>query len=185
MPSRWKRVKSGKKADYTVLQIREDIVRDPRNGEEHPRVVITCPDWVQVIPLTREGKVVMVRQYRVAIGAPTLEMPGGIVDRGEAPKTAAKRELDEETGYRPERILSLGSVHPNPALQVNRCHAFVALNCEKVHNGAPEAAEDLETVLVDPSALPGLVREGRISHALTVTGLYLWDHWGERTQRTR
>src|SRR5262249_20796276 len=76
MPAAWKRVRSQRENDYHVLTIREDIVLDPRDGEEHPRVVVTCTDWVQVIPVTRAGEVVMVRQYRVAAGTASLEMPG-------------------------------------------------------------------------------------------------------------
>jgi 8-oxo-dGTP pyrophosphatase MutT (NUDIX family) len=178
MPPRpWKSVRSRRPADYTILNIREDIVLDPRDGAEHPRVVIDCPEWVQIIPLTKEGLVVMVRQYRVAVGTNTLEMPGGIAGLGEAPEAAAVRELEEETGYRPARVVSLGSVHPNPALQTNRSHVFLGLDCEPLHEGRPDAGEDLEVELVAPSQLSDRVCGGEVSHALTVAALYLWEGW--------
>ena len=79
------------------------------------------PDWINVIPLTDDGQVVMVRQYRFGIEGFTLEIPGGMCDPGEPPLEAARREMREETGYAPSEMIELGWVHPNPPLQNNRC----------------------------------------------------------------
>jgi ADP-ribose pyrophosphatase len=127
---------------------------------------------VTVVALTREGQAVLIRQFRVGVEAHTLEVPGGMVEEGEAPAAAAARELEEETGFRPAQLVPLGSVHPNPALQTNRCHSFLALGCEP--GGAPQAdaGEDIEVVLVPASALQRLVRDGSITHALVVTAIY-------------
>src|SRR5690349_16614812 len=118
----WTRVRRGEETDLHILRIREDQVEDGRTGKRYPRVAISCPDWVNVIPVTRSGEVVLVRQFRFGIWQDTLEIPGGMVDDGEAPADAALRELEEETGYRPRELVPLGSIHPNPALQSNRCH---------------------------------------------------------------
>lgn len=169
--SGWTRLRSHKHQDYTIAKTREDIVRDPRNGSEHPRFIIECPDWCNIIPVTREGKIVMVRQFRFGAWQDSLELPGGIVDAGEAPAMAAARELEEETGYRAREVISLGSVHPNPAFQGNRCHSFLALDCEP-GPARPEAGEDLTVVLIDRARVPSLIASGEISHALIVAAFF-------------
>ena len=167
----WRTLRRGTQHDYTILRIREDQVEDP-HGREHPRVRIDCPDWVTVVALTPAGDAVMVRQYRAGIDGDTLEIPGGIVDPGETPEMAARRELEEETGFRAARWVSLGTSHPNPALQSNRHHAFLALDCERVHAPRLDAGEDIQVELVPRARLPELVRSGAITHALVLVSLY-------------
>ena len=171
-PRPWKRLRRGDERDLTILRIREDAFADPRDGREHPRVVITTPDWVTVVALTSEGQAVLIRQFRIGIESNTLEVPGGVVEPGEDPAAAAARELLEETGFRAAELVHIGSVHPNPALQTNVCHSYLALGCQRVHGGAPDAGEDIEVVVVPASALQRLVREGAITHALAVNAVY-------------
>ena len=171
-PKPWRRVRRGEERDLTILRIREDAFADPRDGNEHPRVVITAPDWVNVVALTRDGQAVLIRQFRIGIESNTLEVPGGMVEPGEDPAAAAARELEEETGFRPAQVVRIGSVHPNPALQTNVCHSYLALGCERVHAGEQDEGEDIEVVLVPASALQRMVREGEITHALVVNAVY-------------
>jgi ADP-ribose pyrophosphatase len=171
-PRRWKRLRRGEERDLTILRIREDAFADPRDGSEHARVVITAPDWVNVVALTADGQSVLIRQFRIGIEANTLEVPGGMVEEGEDPAVAAARELEEETGFRPAQVVLIGTVHPNPALQTNVCHSYLALGCERVHGGAQDAGEDIEVVLVAASALQRMVRQGEITHALVVTAVF-------------
>lgn len=177
-PRPWRRVRRGEERDLTILRIREDAFADPRDGSEHPRVVITAPDWVTVVALTPEGQAVLIRQFRIGIEGNTLEVPGGMVEPGEDPAAAAARELEEETGYRPAQLVKLGAVHPNPALQTNLCHSYLALGCEQVLAGAQDASEDIEVVLVPASALQRMVREGEITHALVVNAVYFAELTG-------
>lgn len=172
-PKPWPRLRRGRAFDFTILKVREDVVADPRSGHEHLRVTLECADWVNVIAQTREGALVFVRQYRNGIRANTLEVPGGIIDPGEDPALAAARELEEETGYRAGRVEPLGWVHPNPAMQTNRTYSFVAYDCEKVHGGAQDAGEDIAVELHPREAVPRLILENQITHALVVVAFYL------------
>jgi ADP-ribose pyrophosphatase len=171
-PRPWPRLRKGEERDLTILRIREDTFADPRDASAHPRVILTAPDWVNVVALTDAGEAVLVRQFRFGVESNSLEIPGGMVDRGEEPAAAAARELFEETGFRARQLVLLGAVHPNPALQANRCHSYLALGAEHTGPAAQEAGEDIEVVLVPASALQRMVREGAITHALVVTAVY-------------
>lgn len=172
MSSGWRTLRRGEEHDYTILRIREDSVEDPQ-GRPHPRVRIECPDWVNVVAFTADNRAVLVRQYRAGIDADTLEIPGGMVDPGETPEAAGRRELEEETGFRAARWVFLGVSHPNPALQINRLHSFLALDCHRVHAPKLDTGEDIRVELVARARLPELVSTGAISHALVLVSFYL------------
>jgi len=175
-PRPWTRLRQGEPWDLKILKVREDAVADPRDGREHPRVILESPDWVNIIPVTRSGELVLIRQFRFGVWSPSLEIPGGMVDPGEEPEAAAIRELDEETGYHPDQVVPLGWVHPNPALQANRCHSFLALGCERIHEGRQEAGEDIVVELRRREEIPGLILNGEISHSLVVAAFFLEEH---------
>jgi 8-oxo-dGTP pyrophosphatase MutT (NUDIX family) len=171
----WTRLSEGPATDYKILKVREVQVADPRDGSPHPRVLIESPDWVNIIPVTREGQVVLIRQFRFGVWANTLEIPGGMTEPGEAPATSAARELEEETGYRPERVVPLGSCHPNPALQSNRTWSFLAEGCEQVNAGNLDEGEDIAVELVERADIPRLILEGHITHSLVLVA-FLLEH---------
>lgn len=181
-PKPWERIRTGTPTDYKILRIREDTVADPRNGSHHPRVVIESTDWVNIIPVTLDDEIVLIRQFRCGIWENTLEIPGGMVDADEPPLEAAIRELEEETGFVPGRVVQLGSVHPNPALQTNRCHSFLAIGCDRTGTLAPDSGEDIEVVLTPRRQIPRMLRDGTISHALVVAAFGLERlYWDQQT----
>lgn len=171
-PKPWTKVGVRSEKDFKVLTARTFDVLDPRNGAPWIRTVLEAPDWVNTLAVTEDDQVVLVRQFRFGTWSNTLEIPGGMIDGREDPLIAAARELEEETGFRPARIRSLGWSHPNPALFTNRLHSFIAEGCAKVHAGHLDAAEDIQVVLEPRSRVPELVRSGQVTHSLVLAALY-------------
>lgn len=172
MSNGWRTLRRGDERDYTILRIREDRVED-RSGRAHPRVIISAPDWVHVLALTNEDQAVLVRQFRAGIAADTLELPGGMVDPGETAAVAAARELEEETGFVADRWVLLGVSHPNPAIQENRLHSFLALDCRRTGVPRPDHGEDIQVELVPAASLRERAARGELDHALVLASLCL------------
>ncbi len=145
----------------------------PWAGREQDFYVLDAPDWVNVVPLTPEGALVCVRQYRVGRREFQLEIPGGMVDPEDADAQAAgARELLEETGYAARSWQLLGVCDPNPAIQTNRLHCYLALDCEKVAAQRTDGGEQIEVELVPGAELEARVLRGEITHALVLAALY-------------
>ena len=159
-----------------VFDLEEVRFRHPVEGDSRGFCVLSAPDWINIIPLTPEGRVVMVRQYRFGVEGFTLEIPGGMCDPGEAPAAAARREMLEESGYDSRSIAPLGWLHPNPAIQSNRCHTFLARDARKVAEPRPDTNEMFEVTDVALEDVPRLIASGAISHSLVVGAFYLFDH---------
>lgn len=171
---RWDVLKSEIIYRCRIFSVRRDESRSRGTGQTHDFHVLETGDWVNVVPLTASGHVVMVRQYRHGIRDLTLEVPAGLIDdTDDAPADAALRELREETGYASSDITSLGTVHPNPAILTNRCHMFAAYDVVRV--GAPQwdATEELTVETIALDQIPDLIRRGAISNALTVVAFHL------------
>ena len=173
---KWERLVSETVYACRVFALRRERNRSPRDHRTHDFFVLDAPEWVNIIPVTTDGRVVMIRQYRHGVDEITLEIPGGTVDPDDAsPLHAARREMREETGYDSEDIVALGAIHPNPAIQNNRCHTFLARAVARREEPRFESTEETEVVLVPLAEIPALVREGSISHALVVVAFYWHD----------
>ena len=172
LPKSWPVVSSRIERVFRIFNLRTDRARSPLTGAEHDFVVLESAPWVNVIPLTRADEVILIRQYRHGIREVTLEIPGGLVEEADTPLAAAKRELLEETGYRGETWIDLGYVHPNPAIQNNRCHTFLALGAMQAGPQALDEKEDIAVLLRPLADIPRLIREGEITHALVVAAFW-------------
>lgn len=141
-------------------------------------LVLRAPDWVNVVPLLPDGRVLLVRQWRFGVQAPTLEIPGGMVDEGESPQEAAARELLEETGHRAAAWRYLGEVEPNPAFISNRCTTFLATDLERLGEPLGDGEEEIALETAALGDISRLIAGGEIRHALVIAAFY---HLGLQT----
>jgi ADP-ribose pyrophosphatase len=174
-PSRWVRESERTLVSTKVLDLRTEHFRHPARGTEKDFVIIHAPDWVNVVAVTADARIILVRQFRFGINAFSLELPGGVIEKGEDPLAAGLRELSEETGYGGGKARMLGSVNPNPAIQDNRCH-FVLV--EGVVPTDPLKWDDDEEIKVSTATVAealALARTGGITHSLSVAALMFFE----------
>ena len=167
----WKLEKTEPGPNLTLFQVRYDWQENPRNGYTVKATVLEAPDWVNVVALTPEGKLVVVKQYRFGIGEITVEIPAGIIEEGENSQDAAARELLEETGYTSQEWTYLGWVAPNPAYLDNRCHHWLAQDAQQTATPALDEGENLEVLVLSQEQLKREVQNGLFRHSLAVSAL--------------
>ena len=142
------------------------------NGNFLDATIFEFRTWANIVALTKNQEVVLVKQYRHGVCESLLEFPGGIVEDGEDPLEGAKRELLEETGCSASQWIPIGQFYPNPALQTNALHCFLALNVENVSAQSLDAGEDIEIHLVPFDELVQMAKRGEFQHALMVAVLF-------------
>lgn len=175
-PEEWKVVESREIADCRVFKVREDV--SEAGGKRAAFYVVENPDWVNVVALTADHRVVLIEQFRHGAGQVTVEIPGGMIDAGEDPESAARRELVEETGYTSDRWYYLGTSWPNPALQSNVIHHFLAADASRTADAAFDEHESVVTRLAHINDIPDLIRNGTIRHSLAVAAFqYFSFRW--------
>lgn len=167
----WQEVRRKTLIQTPPFGVEEVQLQDHKTSETLPHLYyrIMAPSWVNICAVTREKQIILVKQPRVGMMQSTLELPGGNMDPGEAPEIAAARELEEETGYRATRLLSLGVVSPNPAIMNNRLHMYLGLDCELPASRAhfPDQMERIDLKLVSPEELESLIESGEFQSALS------------------
>jgi len=175
MHSLWRLISSTRRFSDRLISVDHDRYELAGNGASAEFTIIRTTDWINVIPFTPEGNLVFIRQFRHGIREVTLEIPGGAMDpHDETPRTAAERELREETGYQAARWEYLGYVTPNPALQDNRCHTFLATGARRVGEPSLDPYERIEVEVVSRPDAVRLLRERAVHHGLVLAafGLY-------------
>ena len=177
-PARWEKLSAETKLKTRVFEVLSVHYRHgPRNSSRDFSVIV-APDWVNVVALTTDRKLVLVRQFRFGIDEFSLEVPGGVIECGEDPVVAGIRELEEETGFSGTNARLLGTVHPNPAIQANRCHLVLVENVRQTHALAWDPDEELHVQTTPVDEVYALARSGGITHSLVLNALLLFEpHW--------
>jgi 8-oxo-dGTP pyrophosphatase MutT (NUDIX family) len=150
------------------LEVHEDRILLPNGREIEEFHVIEAPSWAGVLCVSEADEVVLVRQYRHGIAGESLELPAGVIEPGEEPLAAARRELAEETGYAAERWEPILSVATEPSRHTVRAHFFCALGATPGLERALDESEDIEVARVPRTELFGLIETGRIVHGVHV-----------------
>ena len=138
-----------------------------------PYYVMEYADWVTALPVTKEGKIILVRQYRHALGEVSIELPGGCIDSTDAsPEDAIRREMLEETGYAFETVHYLGRISANPSTNANLMHMFVATGGQKVQEQQLDENEEIEVMEVSWEEFLQLIEEKRIVQSMHMSTIF-------------
>ena len=184
-PRKWKTVSSDVAYHTPIFDLHRRRSKHTRRGERD-FFILDAPNWVNIIPLAKNGDVVMIRQWRHGISEFTLEVPGGMVDAEDpSPMHAARREMIEETGFDSNAIVELGKVHPNPAIQGNICFSFLAENVRQVERVVSVGDEETEVVMVPMREISGLIASGKVMHALTIAAFSFLHMYNPPSKRRR
>ncbi len=169
----WERLGTERLYETPYFVLRSDRLRLPGGAIKDPYYVLERPDAAIIFPLTREGEVVLVRQYRPPLERMELGLPAGLVEEGEKPEAAARRELLEETGYSGGEWELLGTLASSPSLKDNWAYLFLARDVEVAATPDPDEHELVEVVEVAVEDLPGLIRVGEIVSSSGVAAIML------------
>ena len=144
------------------------------SGQMRPREYVAHPGAVTIIPLLADGRVVLIRNRRVAVGATLVELPAGTIDPGEQPEQTARRELTEETGYRGRNFKLLCEFHTSPGILSERMFLYLATDLEE-GVAALEPGEKIEPWVVPWADAMAMVDRGEIHDGKTLVGLMLYE----------
>jgi ADP-ribose pyrophosphatase len=167
----WRVIRSEPGPGLPIFKSRFDWIENPRNHKELQAVILEAPDWVNVVALTPEEKIITVSQFRFGIRRQSLEIPAGLVDPGEEPLEAARRELAEETGYTASEWKSTGWSYANPAFLNNRAHHFLARNVRRTQAPQLEDGEDILSGELTLDEVRRAIRTGTMRNAMTLLAL--------------
>lgn len=167
---KWKTLSSEYLFKDLWFKVRREKCETPDGKIIDPYYVYEFPTWVGAVPVTADGKIIMIKQYRHALGEICIEIPGGCVDDTDSNYTEAiARELLEETGYTFSTYEYLGKISANPSTNNNLLHMYLARGGVKVASQQLDHNEEIEVVLLTIDELKQLVRENKIVQAMHIS----------------
>ena len=161
----------GKVFDIKVDKIEYD------SGNKANREVVLHPGGAVVVGVTKENKIVLVKQRRYPMNKILIELPAGKLDKDEDPRMCAARELEEETGYRSNKLEKLGSIFTTPGYSSEELHIFTALNLVKGNHNREEGEEEMELLEYSLEEIENMVTENKIVDGKTISGIFLYKKW--------
>ena len=169
---KWKTLSQKYLIEKPWLTARVDKVELPTGAIIDEYYVLEYPDWVNTIAITKEGEFVFVRQYRYAIGKTVNELCAGVIEKGEDPMVAAKRELMEETGFGGGNWQKWMTISANPSTQTNLTHCYLATDVERMDVQHLDQAEDIEIRLFSREEVMEMLEKGEIWQSLMAAPLW-------------
>ncbi len=159
--------------NFKIFDLFRAVRTNPAKRTESEFIYLDSKDWVNIIPITKQGNIVLVEQYRHGIDDISLEIPAGLIETGESPQDASERELREETGYQSSaRAILLGDVQPNPAFLNNTCYHYVCFDCEHILNQDLDENELIKVVEIPLSEIDNYIKSKKIRHSLVLSAFY-------------
>ena len=171
-PARWFVQHEALHADCKVFRVFKEHCNHPLDHREGVFFVIHANDWVLALPITPDGKIVMVRQYRFGIRDLSTEPPGGVRETKEDPLLTAARETEEETGYVGGHATLLGVCAPNPAIQSNRCYFVLLEGVTPSGKISPDENEEIEVLVLSPKLALAEAAKNPAQHSLAFLALH-------------
>ena len=168
---KWKTLSQKYLIEKPWLTARVDKVELPTGAIIDEYYVLEYPDWVNTIAITKEGEFVFVRQYRYAMGKTVNELCAGVIEKGEDPMDAAKRELMEETGFGGGKWQKWMTISANPSTHTNLTHCYLAMDVERMDVQHLDQAEDIEVRLFSREEVMDMLEKGEIWQSLMAAPL--------------
>ena len=169
---KWQKIASKYLVREKWATLRVDTCKLPNGTVKDDYYVLEYPNWVNAVALTKDNQLILVRQYRFAAEIISLEVPGGVIDDGEDPKTAILRELIEETGYTFDSCEQIATLYPNPATSTNKTFTYLLKGGVKTHEQHLDEHEILNVELYSIEEVKQLLNDNKIDQALHVAGLF-------------
>lgn len=164
-----------------AVNLRVDTVLMP-DGRKTKRTIVEHAECIAVVAVDDQKNVLLVKQFRKAIEKELLEIPAGGIDPGEDAETAVKREMQEETGYLPQKLVKLGSCYSAPGYCTEYLHLYLATDLVPSKLVA-EDTEGIEIIRVPVKEIPTLLASGKLTDAKSIAGLYMFLDYQKRNPK--
>jgi ADP-ribose pyrophosphatase len=176
MISKWQTIKRERQKDLKIFNLISVERKHPEQNKHGNFVVLESPEWINIIPMTRDNKIVLIEQYRHGIDEVTIEVPGGLVEKGEDPRMAAQRECIEETGFvGPDDAELIGINQPNPAFLDNLCYSYLWRDCEQKFDQKLDGNEDINVILKSIGEVKSMILNGTIKHSIVLNAFFFYS----------